>query len=228
MTHVSDDTLNDFIAGTLPDKEMQDIEAILNNDPALFARVEALSAPVTAELSNVVNAAVDSTLDSDVSAEIMDLLHEQETVVPIGAANKPTVGYSKHFQPAAIAASIAVAAVLSLMLLQPSPTGVSLPSHTVSALNNLPDGAQSGATVIGESYLNASDQFCRTFQLDGTRQQVGLACKSEINWQLVALIASPEGPAYLPAGSGAHPLLDGFTGPMRALEDGAEASYLSK
>lgn len=228
MTQVSDDTLNKFIAGNLPDDEMQEIEAMLNNDPALCARVETLSAQATSELAQTVNAAIDSTVKDDVPAAITDMLEVPETVVPIDAANKPPAGINRFYQPAAIAASIAVAAVASLMLLQPIPMDVSLPGHTITALNSLTDGEQNNATIVGESYLNANGQFCRSFRLDGAKRQIGLACKSNASWELVALVTVAGESAYLPAGVDADGLLSQFTDLMRALDDGTEASYLSK
>ncbi len=226
MTQVSDDILNEFIAGTLSDDDMQEVEAMLNSDPALCARVEVLSAQATSKLAQTVNAAIDSTVKGDVPAAITDMLNERETVVPLGIGKKPATGLSRYYQPAAVAASIAIAAMASLMLLKPTPTGVSLPGHTVTALNTMADGEQNIATVVEESYLNANGQFCRSFQLEGARQQVGLACKSNASWELVALITVPDEPAYLPAGADGP--LSQYTDPMRALDDGAEVGYLSK
>lgn len=228
MTHVSDNTLIDFIAGTLPDDETQEIEAMLNNDPALCARVETLSVQATSNLAQTVNAAVDGTVDDDVPAAIMDMLREPDTVVDIGAAKKPAPAPNRYFQPAAIAASIAIAAVASLMLLKPAQTGVSLPAHTMTALNTLADGTRAGITMIDESYLNTDGQFCRSFQLEGTAKQIGIACKSNTDWQVVVLVAAPTDTAYFPAGVGADNLLSQYTATMRALEDGAEISYLTK
>jgi len=228
MTQISDQKLEEFISGALPEIEAQEIGSMLNNDPALRARVATLSAAQTAELAKIVKATVESTVDDDVPTEIMNMLRPPETIVAIGAAKKPGAALRKYFQPGAIAASLAVAAVASFLLLQPNLTGGTLPGHTVAALNSMVDGAQHGATIIGESFINADEQFCRSFQIGSATKQVGLACKSGAAWQLIALVAVPTDAAYFPAGAGADGLLSQYTESMRALKDGEETRYLSK
>ncbi len=228
MTHISDQKLEKFTSGDLPESETQEIEAMLNSDPALCARVASMSSAQTADLAKTIKAAVDSTAQGDVPAEIMDMLRPPETVVAIGAAKKSAAAPRKYLQPAAIAASLAVAAVASFLLLQPNPTGGALPGHTVTALNSMVDGTQNGETIVGESYLDADGKFCRSFLLNDTSKQTGLACKFGANWQLIALVTVPTDTAYFPAGACADGLLSQYTATMRALNDGEETRYLSK
>jgi len=228
MTMISDQKLKEFISGGLPEAEAQEIEDMLNNDPALCERVAKMSSTDTTELANTVKAAVDCTAQGDVPTKIIDMLRSPETVVPFNSDKDTSASLRKYFQLTAVAASVAIAAIASIILLQPNATDALLPSHTVTALNSMVDGAQNGTTIVGESFLSANGQFCRSFKLDSSAKQVGLACKSDANWQLIALVTIPTDAVYFPAGTGADGLLDQYTASMQALNMGGEIPYLTK
>lgn len=215
MNEIDDNKLMAFVDGCLSEAEAAEVREIVANDPVLLAEVTRLQ-----KTRQAVSSAVDELANTPMPEAVMDMLR-----TPGESVSAPTKHSSlRWLQPFAVAALLGVAFFTGSLLQETGFSDSYLPQNTVHALNTAPDDTQSSNLTIQASYLDPNGSFCRTFTAaDGSLN--GLACRKELEWQLVALI-NISSSGYIPAGGSSAALLSAYTDQMLELEDGLEQEYL--
>jgi hypothetical protein len=198
---IDDEKLMAFADGELSASDRIEIEAALEQDPQLRAKLEAhrtmrarLSAAFDGALSEPVPAALNAAAQQPHHASIIDL------------AARRTVKWSVR-EWSAMAASVALGLVVGVGAVQQSPpmiataeTGIIARGPLARALNTQLAAEAAGAVRIGISFRNRDGDYCRTFDL--TRDAAsGVACREGDAWVIPLMSGSSTGGEVRPAGA---------------------------
>jgi hypothetical protein len=212
----SDETLGTYVDGELDAATRTALEAAMNADPQLAARIarqRALRAQVREAFAPVLTEPVPERLLASVRGA--PAAGRTGKVVAFQARPRPRWSWP---QWGAMAASLVVGVLLGPVLLRPSAPqspletsgGRVLASGVLAgALSQQLASAQApGAPVaIGVSFRARSGGYCRTFVLHETQSLAGLACRAGQAWEVVALAQgeAPGSGGYRQAGSALPP-----------------------
>lgn len=198
---VDDHTLMAFADGELTGAERAQVEAALNQDGALRARLEAhrlmrmrLSSAFDGALSEPVPQRLTDAVQAPRRAEVTDF-----------SARRATKWSFREY--GAIAASIALGVVLGVGVLQPQAPLVATPSHGLQARGELSSALdtqlasdEAGDIRIGVSFRNHDGNYCRTFDLTEGGAS-GVACRDNNRWSIPLLSGSAAGGEVRTAGA---------------------------
>jgi hypothetical protein len=212
MTKLDDNRLAAFVDGELPATEAAEIDALLAGDPNLKARAENLRA-----LKARLKRAYDPIADEPVPARLVAALEEEGSSV-VSLRRKTSLRWgAPHFS--AMAASLAAGVVVAISLAPRDggyvmeQNGALIASAALDRALTTEASAGEGEIVIGLTFKDADDRWCRTFAADSL---AGLACREDDKWAIKSVIASdkarPSGD-YRMAASPTDPEI------LRAVED---------
>lgn len=170
-----------YIDGEMADEEMSAFEQRVANEPQLAARLDAWAqqdAAVAHDLAALLDAAPWDTSNLKASTQPIDLAAHRQAKSAAGRVSLPG---KRWFVPASVAASLALAALLSISLMQ----GGGDPA--LDALDHLPSGQSlalddgTGITAV-LTFAAADGRWCREF----ARAQggSGIACRTGGSWQV--------------------------------------------
>jgi hypothetical protein len=229
----TDEILSAFIDGELPAEEMEEVRREIEKSAALAARVEALKNADRAVAS--IYQAIDN---EPMPQSVLDLLAAKD-----GAAASSNVvsfaprraGGGARYWPAALAASVALAAGIGLGV--QFSAGGALIAGTIdegnplfAALETTPSAetvklsSGRGATFTPVlSFRSQAGDICREFSLSsGARANRAVACRGEGEWTIeFAVAAAPpatDSGAYATASSGLNAAFDSFVDGLIANE----------
>ncbi|MDO5632317.1 MAG: hypothetical protein Q4G22_10820 [Paracoccus sp. (in: a-proteobacteria)] len=211
---VSDEMLMAFADGELNEAEARAVAAAIAADPALAARADLFRATRAALSASAppLPAHDDSALIARIRAASI-----AATATPGAAraitAQTPPAPANRDWRPAAIAASVAAAAVMigyAAGLFGPGPTpapgGLSAP--LIAALEGVPSGEgtvlEDGEFTAIASYRIADGTICREYERHGTAQTavVAVACRENGGWSnRFATDFGQSADGYVPASS---------------------------
>ncbi len=197
MTY-TDDQLSAFIDHELPQKQMADIEAACERDPALQQRLDDL------RQASRLGATYLSTIDTrPLPQDLRNLIATNP--LPKAANDRSPFGGSSIW-PTAIAASLALMVGLfaGRSLLAPTPTQMdnillanNLDAPFAEVLETTPSTspvrvANYDATLTPlVSFQNKDGAFCRQFIIEAAQQaKQAVACKTDDQWQLQIIVAT--------------------------------------
>lgn len=228
----TDEILSAFIDGELPAEEMAEVRREVETNASLAARVEALK-----KADRVVAGAYRAIADEPLPQGVLDLLAADSRAANsnVVALSRRRAGGSARYWPAALAASLALAAGVGLGL--QFSAGGALIAGTVekgnplyAALETTPSagtariGGRHGATFTPvPSFRSQAGDFCREFSLSsGDRANRAVACRGEDAWTVeFAVAAAPQATdsgAYSTASSGLNAAFDSFVDDLIANE----------
>jgi hypothetical protein len=204
-THIPEDLLTAYVNNELEGAERTRVEQAIARDAMLAQRVareravrerelglfsDALNEPASRRRSSIRPLAAPSA-----PAQIIDLARAR-------AARARRVEPRRAFIPARgmIAATLGIGLCVGLLIEYVFSLGVPLEFRDGTmlargslerALNQELSSAvpPAGAAHIGLSFRARSGSYCRTFELDGRRALVGLACKEQQQWRIANLVA---------------------------------------
>ena len=212
--NLSEEVLMAYADGELDARARSEVEVAMAADPEIARRVAEHKA-----LRSRLRASFDKVLDEPVPERLLRAARggARDNVIPLRGrrvarpASVPFWG--------AIAASFVVGALVwhfGTKLYVPGPiaerNGELLASGALeSALSNqlVKDQDAQSTVHIGVSFRSKQGSYCRTFQLDGSNDVAGLACRQQDTWKLQVLAqgssASAGTQGYRPAGSSLPP-----------------------
>lgn len=218
---ITDDQLSAYLDGELDAQAQAALEARLDSDPGLRARLERLRA---ADLA--IREALGEHLE-ETPERFAQMV--RESAKPSGG----NVVQLKRRTPLSEAWKLPIAAALALAIgagggFYTGAHGPGSPAATVlaisanSPLSSLLDKAPSAQTQdMGDaakftaeiSYRAADGRLCREFSLSSAREEtVAVACRADAGWRLeVAAATAPKGSAdggFAPVSGGDHPAID--------------------
>lgn len=193
MSKISDEALLAYLDGELDSAQGGDVEAALEADPGLRARLDAHRT-----LSDAARGAFAGVLSEPMPARLV-----------VAVKRRPKRPQVAPPWWAAMAACLAVGVLIGRFglvdqsPLEAEPGGLAAQGQLAKALQTAPS-AGGGPVRIGLSFRSAKG-YCRTF--DMTAEQIGgLACREQGTWRVVLTAQSmPQGGAYRMAGSAAPP-----------------------
>jgi hypothetical protein len=224
---ISDEQLNAYVDGELPDAKRTFIAEAIAQDPKLAQRVARQQA-----LRDRLRENFDGVLHEPVPDRLMGLV-TRATLEAIPPALDLSAARDRRRRRGgsllssksgwfAIAASILVGSITGLLTVRWG-SGVDLTTFKegrlvahgalASALDEqLASSIPPHASVhVGLSFKARSGRYCRTFDIAGAHGTAGLACYDREQWQILTLVGKPaeegSGPTYRMAGSDIPPLL---------------------
>jgi hypothetical protein len=202
---ISDETLMAYADGELDAATRASVEAAMRADPEMAKRVarhRALREAMQGAFSGVLEEPVPERLiaaargqNSAPKGAVVDLSLVRE------AARRKTASGPRRWQPAAMAASLALGVGLGFLawhgpgaLIRPGSGGglvatAALAEALATQLSD--DRSPARVAVTGLSFRSKSGEYCRTFSLTGTDASSGLACREGNDWKIKALAESP-------------------------------------
>jgi hypothetical protein len=214
---ISDETLMAYADGELDAATRASIEAAIQEDPEIARRVarhRALREALQGAFSGVLAEPVPERLiaaarGQSAAAHGQSAAARGQSGAPRGAvvdlareaARRKTAPRLQRWQPAAMAASLALGVGLGFLawhgpagLIQPgSGGGLVANAALAEALSTrLSDDRSPARVAIAHlSFRGKSGEYCRTFSLTGTDAGAGLACREGNDWKIRALAESP-------------------------------------
>lgn len=201
---ISDETLMAYADGELDAATRASIEAAMQEDPDIAKRVARHRA-----LREAMQGAFSGVLEEPVPERLIAAARGQNTA-PKGAvvltlareaARRKTYPGPRRWQPAAMAASLALGFGLGFLawqsrggLIQPGPGGGLVAKAALAEVLSTQlsdDRSQALIAIAHLSFRAKSGDYCRTFALTGTDASSGLACLEGNDWKIKALAESP-------------------------------------
>jgi hypothetical protein len=208
---ISNDDLIAFLNGQLPEAQLADIEAALLDDTDLAARLEALAeqhAQNGSAIDQAVRTAFDRILEEPVPPAL--LAAASPVVVDLAAARAARQparsGLSRWWQPAAMAASLAIGVLIGTgvpgvggrggdPLIIADAAGTRAGPSLAAALSSARSGTDArvpGGVMRPVITVRAGDgRLCRQFGIQQDQAAMAaLACRSGEQWQIVVASSS--------------------------------------
>lgn len=209
---IEPDLLSAYCDGETSPEDTARIEAAMESDPALVARIEAMMA-VRARVADAYAGVLDTAPDSRTEDLIRSRLSEPASNV-VSFTPRAQAPWRQALWPSAVAAALVAGLFGGVQLDRPA-TG---PGAVDSALAQVLDRAQSGqASPVGGGTMRVSLSFasreggpCRQFTLERDGEVLnGLACKSGDAWRMRAstIEAGRSGADYQTAAGGGADLV---------------------
>jgi len=190
---VDNEKLMAFADGELTGAERAEVEAALEHDEALRARLEAHH-HMGARLSS----AFDGALIEPVPQRLAEAAQTPRQAEVIDFATRHAAKWSVR-EWGAMAASVAFGLVVGVgVMQQPQPmlvtadSGLTAGGALTQALDSQLASDTAAAVRIGLSFRNQSGGFCRTFDLTAGGAS-GVACRSESGWSIPLISGSAGG-----------------------------------
>jgi len=232
---ISDETLMAYVDGEVDAATRAIIEAAMRDDPQVSGRIaqhralrqvmqgafsEVLDEPVPQRLIDAARAPVAAPGPIAVPGPITT---PASNVVDLAAARSAAAGHTPgrlgSWRPAALAASLLVGLALGYFawhgattFVSTSPSGELVASAALAeALSNQlsADRAPGLVATTGLSFRAKTGDYCRTFSLNGSHPNSGLACREGSSWKIKVLAQSAHAAAnssnFRPAGSADAP-----------------------
>jgi len=206
MERYSDETVMAYVDGELDDAQSARLEAAMEHDAELTARVE-----MFAETRSAAQESLRPLLDEPVPAALRQAV---EAMAERHAAAGAAPVRRRIFFPAndwgRMAAAACVAAVLGGAVgyfshgATEQPQLAQVDGALAAALDALPTGGEQklgGATLrlIG-SFVDQAQKFCREFELSaGAMATTSITCHDGRDWQVRLVVAAPAAGGYAPA-----------------------------
>jgi hypothetical protein len=201
---ISDETLMAYADGELDAATRASIEAAMQEDPEIaksVARHRALREAMQGAFSGVLEEPVPERLIAAARGQSTPPKSAVADITVAREAARRKTSSGRHWQPAAMAASLLLGLGLGFLVRQ-APGGliqagsggklVAKAALAEALSTQLSDGSSSARTAIAHlSFLNKSGEYCRTFSLTGTDASSGLACREGNDWRIKALAESP-------------------------------------
>ncbi|MDO5706236.1 MAG: hypothetical protein Q4G49_14390 [Paracoccus sp. (in: a-proteobacteria)] len=177
-----------FADGELNEAEAASVRAAIADDPALAARAEMFRATRAALAATAppLSASDDAALIARIRAATVPTPAPLNTPAP--AVSAPA---NRNWRPAAIAASVAAAAVMigyATGLFGPGPAPGRMPDALVAALEAVPSGEgavlEDGEFTAIASYRTPDGTICREYERHGAAETtiVAIACRDAEGW----------------------------------------------
>jgi len=181
---VDDEKLMAFVDGELAGAEHAEIEAALEHDVGLRAKVEAHRA-----MRSRLSGAFDSALSEPVPEQLLAAATKRGADVVNLAERRAFKWSAREF--GAMAASVALGLVIGVGVMQAPPQPMLAPTSNGlvaggaldRALNTQLASDQAGAVRIGVSFRDQEGDYCRTFDLTEGGAS-GLACRENSSWTI--------------------------------------------
>jgi hypothetical protein len=200
---ISDETLMAYADGELDAATRASVETAMQEDPDIAKRVarhRALREAMQGAFTGVLEEPVPERL---IAAARGQRIATKGVVVDLAreAARRGTSPWPRRWQPAAMAASLALGLGLGFLawhgpnaLIGPgSGGGLAANAALAEALSTQlsDDRSPARVAVTGLSFRSKSGDYCRTFSLTGTDASSGLACRDGKEWKIKALAEPP-------------------------------------
>lgn len=181
---IDDTTLMAFADGELTGAERAEVEAALQQDESLRAKVEAHRA-----MRSRLATAFDGALSEPVPASLRTAAEAPRTAEVVNLAERRAFKWSVR-EFGAMAASVALGLVIGVGAMQSQQPMLSTGGNGLiaggaleRALDTQLASDESGAVRIGVSFRDQEGDFCRTFDLTEGGAS-GLACREASSWNI--------------------------------------------
>jgi hypothetical protein len=199
--NIDDTKLMAFADGELSGDERAEIEAAVQRDEALRAKVEAHRA-----MRSRLSTAFDGALSEPVPASLRAAAETPRTAEVVSLAERRAFKWSAR-EFGAMAASVALGLVIGVGAMQSqqpmfntASSGLVAQGALASALDTQLASDESGAVRIGVSFRDQEGDYCRTFDLTEGGAS-GLACRENNSWSIQLMSDSTTGGEIRQAGA---------------------------
>ncbi len=235
MAKISSETLMAYADGELHGGDKILVEEALKKDADLrdqLSRHYALKAELAMAFKEIDEVPMPADILGMLQEDSPQSSPKDNTVVSL--TPPPVVHTRPSWQPAALAASVAVAFLAGMMVDGDGGDRGQKAAFTVSAdlgtmLDHAASGTEAGGYKVEASFLDVVGTFCRSFTAAKTGgEQQGLSCRNAQGvWTLSVLTPTLPAKAYLPASGDTGGLIEQSTAAMRKLSISDERDYLS-
>ncbi|MCP3675196.1 MAG: hypothetical protein GY829_12095 [Gammaproteobacteria bacterium] len=237
MTNISNEMIMAYVDGELGKDDIQTMENALLEDASLREKITRHHA-LMAEIDLAFNSIDNTPMPEDILALLQDDHSTAETaeVISIDTVQKRTENMQTNkswWQPASIAASLAIAFAMGMEIEGPKKVSddfISTNDQFTYLLNSAASGSTNNGIEFQQSFLKKDGSFCRTFQNRHSENYTdGLSCRKQNgNWSIVVLTPSIPTDVYLPASGDTENAIQLMTIRMKQLSSEEEKIYLSK